>query len=162
MLSGELITSILLVTVTAVAIWAAVVDFLYMRIPNAVHVVLAAVFLVLVLPSIPWSESLARLGVGLFLFVVAFGLYTKNLMGAGDVKYIAISALFIPAGVETVLAWLLIITMSGLPVFLVHRMIRSVASETSFPSFSETGYFPYGPAISMGLVIVLFLSMAAA
>ncbi len=146
--------------VTVIALWAAAVDFLYMRIPNGVHVALAAVFAVLVLPGLPWTETAARLGVAAAVFGIGLALYARGLLGAGDVKYLAAAALFVPAAPEVVLAWLVLITMAGLPVFALHRLVGLAAAGGRFPSFSEAGYFPYGPAISIGLVTMLILTGA--
>ena len=144
--------------VAAIALWAAVVDFLWMRIPNGVHVALLAVFAVLVLPGLPWLEVVARLGVAMALFAVGFGLYAVNLLGAGDVKYLAAAAPLVPADPAVLLVWLLLVTMAGLPVLALHRLAGLVPAARRFPSFAEAGYFPYGPAISVGLVAILWLA----
>lgn len=144
--------------VAVIAIWAAAVDALYMRIPNGVHAALLAVFAILVLPGLPWTGIVARIGVATILFAVGFGLYTVNAMGAGDVKYLAAAAPLLPPEPHVVLLWLLMVTMAGLPVLAVHRLARLMPWTGRYPSFSEPGYFPYGPAISIGLVAILWLT----
>jgi len=144
--------------VAAIAAWAAAVDALYMRIPNAVHVALLAVFAVLVLPGLPWAGVAARLGVAALLFAAGFGLYAANVMGAGDVKYLAAAAPLLPPEPPAILGWLLLVTMAGLPVLALHRLVRLIPASRRFPSFREAGYFPYGPAISIGLVWAMWLA----
>jgi prepilin peptidase CpaA len=144
--------------VAAIALWAAAVDALFMRIPNAVHGALLAVFAVLVLPALPWQETAARLGVAAILFAVGFGLYAANAMGAGDVKYLAAAAPLVPPDPMVVLVWLLLVTLAGLPVLALHRLAGLLPGMARFPSFGEKGYFPYGPAISVGLVGILWLT----
>lgn len=144
--------------VAGIALWAAVVDFLWLHIPNGVHLALVAVFAVLVLPGLPWAEVAARLGVAVVLFGIGVGLYAANVLGAGDVKYLAAAAPLVPADPAVVILWLLLVTMAGLPVLALHRIARRVPAASRFPSFAEAGYFPYGPAISVGLVTILWLA----
>lgn len=143
--------------VAAIAVWAAAVDFVAMRIPNGVHVALLAVFAVLVMPGLPATDIAARLAVGVGLFAIGFALYAGNLMGAGDVKYLAAAAPLVPADPNVLLVWLLLVTMAGPPVLVLHRLTGLIPAVRRFPSFAETGYFPYGPAISIGLVAILWL-----
>lgn len=144
--------------IAAIALWAAAVDALFMRIPNAVHVALLAVFAILVLPGLPWQATAARLGVGAIMFALGFGLYAAGLLGAGDVKYLAAAAPLVPPDPTVILVWLLMVAMAGLPVLALHRLARLLPGTARFPSFAEAGYFPYGPAISIGLVAILWLT----
>lgn len=144
--------------VAAIALWAAAVDFFWMRIPNGVHIALIAVFVVLVLPGLPWTEIATRLGVAVALFGVGFGLYAVNLLGAGDVKYLAAAAPLVPADPAVIVVWLLVVAIAGLPVLALHRLAGLIPAARRFPSFAEAGYFPYGPAISVGLVAILWLA----
>ena len=144
--------------VPAIALWAAAVDFLYMRIPNGVHLALVVVFALLVVPGLPWTETAARLAIAAAVFGIGLGLYARGLLGAGDVKYLAAAVLFMPPAWQAVLSWLMLVTIAGLPVLALHRLVGLVAAGGRFPSFSEPGYFPYGPAISIGLVTMTFLA----
>lgn len=144
--------------VAAIALWAAAVDALYMRIPNGVHMALLAVFAILVLPGLPWQETALRLLAAAILFALGFGLYAANAMGAGDVKYLAAAAPLVPPDPMVILVWLLMVTVAGLPVLALHRLARLVPGAGRFPSFAEPGYFPYGPAISIGLMCILWLT----
>ena len=146
--------------VAAIALWAALVDFVSMRIPNGVHVALLGVFALCVAPALPIGDIATRLAVAAGLFAAGFGLYTANVMGAGDVKYLAAAAPLVPPDPAVLLFWLLLVTMAGLPVLVLHRLAGLVPSARRFASFAETGYFPYGPAISIGLVTILVLTGA--
>lgn len=148
--------------VIAIALWVAIVDFLFMRIPNAAHVILLLVFGVFVLPGLTADEAIARLGVTGAVFAVALLLHIRGVMGAGDVKFFAVSAPFIPAEPAILEMWLLVVAIAGLPVFGVHRVIGLLAPGNRFPSFSCAGFFPYGPAISIGLITVVVMSAEAA
>lgn len=152
------LASVVVWPVAAIALWAAVVDFAAMRIPNGVHVALLAVFAVCVMPGLPLGEIATRLGVAAGLFAVGFGLYSRNLMGAGDVKYLAAAAPLVPPDPAVLLVWILLVTMAGLPVLALHRLAGLIPASRRFPSFAEPGYFPYGPAISVGLVAILVLA----
>lgn len=152
------VASLAIWPVAGIALWAAAVDFRSMRIPNGVHLALLAVFAVLVMPGLPLADIAARLGVSVGLFAVGFGLYAVNLMGAGDVKYLAAAAPLVPAEPAIVLVWLLLVTVAGLPVLALHRLAGLIPAARRFPSFAETGYFPYGPAVSIGLVAILWLT----
>lgn len=146
------------VVIAAIAAGAAVVDFLYMRIPNTVPVALVAVFALLVAPALPWSEIAMRLGVGGAVFVIGLGLYAWAILGAGDVKYLATAALLVPPGPVTLAMWLSLVAMAGLPLLALHRLAGWAGCAGRFPSFSEPGFFPYGPAISAGLIGILLLT----
>lgn len=144
--------------IIAIAVWVAIDDFLYMRIPNATHVFLLLIFAVFVLPGLTWVETAARMGVTGAVFAVGLLLHIRGVMGAGDVKFLATSAPFISPEPAMLAAWLLVIAIAGLPVFGVHRLASLVLSENRFPSFSAPGFFPYGPAISIGLITVVVMS----
>lgn len=152
------VASLALWLVAAIALWAAAVDALFMRIPNGVHLALLAVFAILVLPGLPWHETAARLGVGAILFSLGLGLYAAKVMGAGDVKYLAAAAPLVSPDPMVILVWLLMVTLAGLPVLVLHRLARLLPGAGRFPSFAEPGYFPYGPAISIGLICILWLT----
>lgn len=144
--------------IAAIAAGAAVVDFLYMRIPNAVPIALVAVFALLVAPALPWSEVAARLGVMGAVFAIGLGLYACAILGAGDVKYLAAAALLVPSSPVTVATWLSLVAVAGLPILALHRLAGWAGCAGRFPSFSEPGFFPYGPAISAGLIGILTLT----
>lgn len=144
--------------VIAIALWVAIVDFLFMHIPNAAHVVLLLVFAVFVWPDVTLDEAMARTGVAGAIFAVTLFLHTRGVMGAGDVKFLAVSALFIPAEPIILIAWLVVVAVAGPLVFGAHRAIGLVVPNNRFPSFSDAKFFPYGPAISIGLITIVVMS----
>lgn len=162
MLSVDLILPTVSWLVIAIALWVAIVDFLFMRIPNPAHVILLLVFGVFVMPGLTVADAVARVGVAGAVFAVALLLHIRGVMGAGDVKFLAVSAPFIPAEPAILATWLVVVAIAGLPVFGVHRVIGRLAPGNRFPSFSNAGFFPYGPAISIGLIIVVVMSALAA
>lgn len=144
--------------VIAIALWVAIVDFLFMRIPNATHVLLLLVFGVFVWPGLTWDEATVRIGVAAAVFAVTLLFHSRGVMGAGDVKFLAVSALFIPAEPLILTAWLVVVTITGPLVFVAHRVVKLVVPKNRFPSFSNPSFFPYGPAISVGLITMVMMT----
>lgn len=140
--------------------WVSVIDFIFMRIPNIGHIALIFVFSVTVLPELSWSAAGARFLVVTLVFIVAFLVHTLGALGAGDVKLLATTVMFIPPQPNIIILWILAIALAGIPAFFVHSISKKFSQSNQFPSFSEPGYFPYGPAISIGLVLVILLAPA--
>jgi prepilin peptidase CpaA len=91
---------------------AAISDVLSLRIPNWISVVLAVWF---VLYGLVFGLSLSvialRLGLGACVFVTGFLIYNLGMIGGGDVKLIAVSAIWV--GWPDLVVFLLLVAISG-------------------------------------------------
>lgn len=74
---------------------AAVSDLFTMTIPNRIPVLLLASFAVLAPASgLPWAEISMSVAAGALVLAVCFGFFALSIMGGGDVKLLAASALW--------------------------------------------------------------------
>lgn len=141
---------------TAILVWAAVSDIIARRIPNA------AVLLVMALYGV-WAvigsgaglgSALAAGGIGL---VAGFGLYAFNIMGAGDVKLFAATALF--TGLSYLPLFALATALSG-GLIVVGSIIARPQRAAVMLTLKGKGDFgrgvPYGVAIAMGGAAVIW------
>lgn len=72
-------------------------DLRFMRIPDAISVSFAILFIVYVLAAWPEVDLMARLLTAVFAFAICFLSFFFRVMGGGDTKVIPAMALFIPA-----------------------------------------------------------------
>ena len=74
---------------------AAVMDLFTMTIPNRLSIFLVASFAVLApVSGLPWAEISMSIAAGAVVLVVGFGFFYLNIMGGGDVKLLAASAVW--------------------------------------------------------------------
>jgi prepilin peptidase CpaA len=95
---------------------AVISDIAWLRIPNLVPLLLAALFLVAQVFA-PHPDWLSHLAAGAVVFAVGFGLFAWGKLGGGDVKLIAAVALW--HGLWLLPALLLLIGLAGGAVALV-------------------------------------------
>jgi prepilin peptidase CpaA len=161
----------LLDSLPAVAILAFVVlqlsaagyDFFTLTIPNPIVYGLIAGFVLLALLAagdVPWLSHLAA---GLIVFVTGAVLFRFNLLGGGDVKLYAASALWI--GLGQLPLYLVIVALLGLALALVLLAIRPFLPFLLARLPADAGPLwprslvpgsgvPYGVAIAGGAVIL--------
>jgi len=155
--------SLITIFVCALVIWAAVTDFLTLKIPNIipVFIILAFLFLLVFEPS-ALQDIYDRLITVAILFVVTFVMYAVNMLGAGDSKLLAVLGLWIPASNF----WLFILVMAsigavlgGIALYIRNRNFRfSWLPETSWFSQLQAGRnaVPYAVAIAGAFLAVVF------
>lgn len=90
-----MITAAILVIFPLCLAVSAFSDMLTMTIPNRVSLLLLISFPVIaVFSGMPWNEVFLHFAAGLAVFVVVFALFALNVMGGGDAKLLATSAIW--------------------------------------------------------------------
>jgi prepilin peptidase CpaA len=149
----------------AILIAATVTDIAVYRIPNAFVLALTFLFFVLAAlhsPDVNWLSHLSSLCLVFGAGIVAYAL---GQMGAGDVKLLAVTALW--SGLYSLmdmLFWVAICGLIGMMVILsVRRLLPKFAVGTlesvpqSLPQvFSKGKGIPYGIAIGSGAILASF------
>ncbi|MBL4789637.1 MAG: prepilin peptidase [Kordiimonadaceae bacterium] len=140
--------------VATILIWAAVTDLKYRKISNSSSLAITGLFVVSSVlflfqgaewkPILLWPILSAAL-----VFAVGVGLFAVGLMGGGDVKLIAATALF--AGPALSLPLVLYVTVAGGFVALLTLLHAKLKSKTNTPP-----KVPYGVAITVGGLWVCF------
>lgn len=146
------------------ACYAAVSDFRYFRIPNIVSIALLALWPVYLLtkPDMAgWTISLTWAAIFL---VLGFFAFSKGYVGAGDVKFMATTTLWVPPHLFG--QFLIAIGLSGgllCFVLLTIRLInknkpQAVTGATQTPPIQQKSpflqqYAPYGVAIACGCLV---------
>jgi prepilin peptidase CpaA len=154
-----LATAALVIYVGALAA-AAASDLVSYQIPNSVCVVLVAGFALAALdPALPGSVILAHLSCGLALLALTALCFAFRLMGGGDAKLLAATALWV--GWREVLPFVLLTAIAGGVLGLVLLTLRRFA-----PGAAGSGRWwgrllargegvPYGIAIAVSGLLVL-------
>lgn len=145
----NLLSAVLLATLAALLLWAAVTDLRSRIISNRLNAAIALLAPVywLSLGLSPWPEMAIQLAIGLLVLMMFATLFAMGMMGGGDVKMLGAIALWLP---WTTLLWLLLLmTLIGGVVTLAavghHHLSRRMGRV-------ET---PYGVAIALaGLWVI--------
>lgn len=148
-----------LIATLPVAIWVAWSDMATMKIPNMAVIALVVVFAVVGLLALPLPEYLWRYSHLVVVLVAGFVLNLAGALGAGDAKFAAAMALFIPSA--DTLAFLMLFAAVLLAAFATHRIFRAVpAVRRSFPQWQSWTRrdFPMGLALSGSLTFYLLLA----
>ncbi|MBB4567734.1 A24 family peptidase [Rhizobium leucaenae] len=135
---------------------AALTDLLTMTIPNRVSLILACSFIVLApLVGLTWPDIGMHFAGAAIVFGTCFALFALNVMGGGDAKLLAASALWFGFD-PSLLAFLIYVAFLGGVVTIVILMIRSqsnaiMAMGLPLPnSLMIAKKIPYGIAIAIG------------
>lgn len=141
-------------------LWAGIGDLTTMRIPNRLVLTMLAGYVLLA----PYAGfSMAQMALGLasaaIVFCFAFGAFAMGWMGGGDVKLMAVAALWL--GLPQLAAFMLFTCVAGAVLTLALMEIRSrplakaaLGCDWAWRLHScETGV-PYGLAIALGSLIV--------
>jgi prepilin peptidase CpaA len=139
--------------------YAAVMDVFTMTIPNRISLALLAMFPVAAIFG-GLSMHLALMHLAAFAIVLAFGigLFAFNLLGGGDAKLLAVSALWI--GFEQLLPFIMAVTIAGgvlAVLFLSFRRLPVgglVLPEWAARLHKSGNGIPYGLAICAGGLLV--------
>ena len=148
--------------VLPICIWVAWSDLKFMKIPNKAVMAMLAVFLVVGLIVIPLSEYPWRLLQGLVVLVVGFVLNMVRMIGAGDAKFAAAMALFIPVGDAQLL--MLLFASVLIAGFASHRLFRAVpALRSRCPDWKSwtSKQFPMGLALGGTMIFYLIYGVFA-
>ena len=146
---------------------AAVMDLFTMTIPNRLSLFLLASFAVLApVSGLPWAEISMSFAAGAVVLAVCFGFFALNIMGGGDVKLLAASAVWF--GFSAALGAFIVQTAlwGGLVTLLV-ALIRSQADRFAVigivvpAPILATKKVPYGVAIGIAGIMTFWSSPIA-
>lgn len=155
---------VLTVFLTCMVLTAMITDITRFLIPNLLVVMILLTYpsLLLISPVMPdWRISLL---IALATFCVGFSMFALRIMGGGDVKLIAVLALFL--GQESFMAFLVWTALFGGAMSLILILIRPVIAyavtksgrpPNSIPRILVVGEgVPYGVAIGTAFLILLW------
>ena len=118
-------------------------DLKYMRIPNSLSIVMAALFLILVLTQTP-QDLMIRIVVAGLVFALGFVGFCFRILGGGDVKVLGALLLFVPVHSLIVFANLLSLSLLLGVVFIVVIRRLPIAEYSSLKAVSGSRGFPMG------------------
>ena len=152
-----------------VLLGAAISDILWLRIPNWLSVLLVACFVAYALIAGFGVDFVAwRLGLGLGILLLGFVVYNFGLLGGGDVKLIAASAVWV--GPNELAMFLLLIALFGgvlaASVFILRKSILPIPGwlvrQQWFSRLITDGKgIPYGVAICAGGIFTFHEALTA-
>lgn len=151
---------ILLLVALPFSVWATWMDFKFMRLPNKMNLIIAAIFVVLGVFMFPLSEYFLRLGIALAVLIVGMGLMLLRMIGGGDVKYLAAILPYISP--DQMPEFVILLSSAMLMAFGMHQLVKAIPMlRNSVPDWKSwtSKKFPMGFAISGAWV--LMLAMAA-
>lgn len=136
-----------IIALSPVLLAVAYSDLRYMRIPNLLSLIAAAVFVVFA-AILPPNDLMVRLIVAGVVFALGFLAFAFRLVGGGDVKFLPVLMLFVPFGklaifCNTFSAALIL----GIGAVLALRRLPASAG-WGWKSFSGTPKFPMGISIA--------------
>ncbi len=134
---------------------AAVSDLLTMTIPNRIPLFLIASFAIIApVSGLPWAEISMSLVAGALVLTVCFGFFAAHLMGGGDVKLLAATAIWFGFS-HSLAAFIVQTAFWGGCLTLVVMLLRKQADryasiEAMVPThILTTKKVPYGVAIGI-------------
>lgn len=143
----------------------AVTDFLWLRIPNALVIALFLLFALAVWRTPGEVSLLSHILPALALFLLSVGAFVFGKLGAGDVKLLTVTGLWV--GYAAMPMFLISLGFGGLLVFMIYRFARpsvewaairaqSVFGRADFlpASIQDRRNLPYGVVISLAAIVV--------
>lgn len=143
-----------------VCAWVAWSDMATMRIPNKAVMTLVAIFLVMGLFFMPFSEFAWRLGQLVIILLLGIVMNAAGMIGAGDAKFAAAAAPFIASGDLRLL--LPLFAANLLAAYATHRLVRHTPLRKLAPnweSWSRGWDFPMGLALGSTLAAYIGLGI---
>lgn len=141
-----------LMLITPLLLAVAWCDLRSLRIPNGLSLAGLAVFAA-VLVLAPPQDWLARIAVAGLVFAAGFVAFARGLVGGGDVKFLPVLMLFVPAvGVPIFANLFAVMLLAGVGLVLALRRVQVLAN-SGWKSLGPTRQFPMGLSIAAtGLV----------
>lgn len=144
--------------VAPICIWVAWSDLKFMKIRNISVAALLLVFIVVGLIAVPLETYPIRLLQVVIVLVAGFLANIAGVFGAGDAKFAAAMAAFIPRG--DAFLFLLLLAAVMIAALVTHRLFRAMpgfrARTPDWKSW-EVSEFPMGFALGGSLLFYLFL-----
>lgn len=148
--------------VLPIVIWVSWSDMATMKIPNKAVIALLAVFVVVGLIALPFTEYLWRYAHLAVVLVIGFILSSMNAVGAGDAKFAAAMAPFValPDGMK----FMYVLGATILGAFILHRWARASSIRARYPDWESwtRKEFPMGFALAPALLFYLLLGLSKA
>jgi len=146
----------ILAILAGIVTWAAISDLTATRIPNLANAAILVLWVVWAF-VVPDAKPLYSLGIGIALFVAGAALFHFNMMGGGDVKFLAVLGLF--AGPQHILFFLLYASAFGgllcILAILEARQWFTVPGLTLVSVAHGKRTVPYGVAIAASAYIMI-------
>ncbi|MGI9389927.1 MAG: A24 family peptidase [Boseongicola sp.] len=144
--------------VLPIAIWVAWSDMATMKIPNKAVIAMLAVFVIIGLIALPFTEYLWRYLHFAVVLVICFVLNMVRALGAGDAKFAAAMAPFIAR--PDWLAFMYLLGATLIAAFIVHRLARASSLRSLVPDWESwtRREFPMGLALAPSLVLYLLIA----
>ena len=143
----------LLLLFPAAMAFAGAMDLLTMTIPNRISLALiGAFFTCAIVAGLTWEEIAVHLACGGIILLIVVGMFAANLLGGGDAKLMAASAIWV--GYDNLMMYFLMISILGGVLALALLAYRKLpAGAYSLPVWAERlhvpgGKMPYGVAIA--------------
>jgi len=138
-------------------------DLKYLRIPNWSVLAIIAVFLGTASWGLPLDTFLWRIGYGVIVLFVGYGLWSLGAghVGGGDIKMTAALAPFVGgADLALVLAVFAICAIVGI---VLHRFVRArlKGRQTGWKSLDQKRVFPVGLLLGISIMAMLLTEVAA-
>lgn len=150
-----------LVVFPALMIYAAASDIVSMTISNRLCLLLVLAFAVCAaLLGLSWTEIGLHVAAGFLVLMLCFGLFAAGLIGGGDAKLAAATALWF--GFGPLLPYLVVTAIAGGAVAVVMFALRSAPVPDVMKNWivvqrlhSAEKCVPYGVALAIGALVVL-------
>lgn len=143
-----------------ICIWVAASDVKHMKIRNTAVLALMAIYVVAGPFVLPFSQYLWGFVHFAVVLVICFGANMIGAMGAGDAKFLAAAAPFIPAADASVAIYILVVM--AVIALIGHRAIRRIPAITrALPGWESwtNPKFPMG--LALGPALSAYLAFAA-
>ena len=141
--------------------WVFYSDLATMKIPNKAVLALGAVFLVIGLLALPLTEYPWRLLHIVVVLVAGFAVNMAGMVGAGDAKFAAVMAPFVPLADARL--FLVLFAAVLLAAYLTHRLFRAAPAmrqrTADWESWTAGKKFPMGLALAGALAFYLALGV---
>lgn len=135
--------------------WGALSDFREFLIPNRICLAILLLYPAYVLTSPQPVDWLLSVAIALAVLIATTVMFSFNLMGGGDVKFLSATVLW--AGPSLILPFLIVTGVTGgiLAVFFMMRMYLPHNDEGGGKEFITRASVPYGIAIAAGGMFVV-------
>jgi leader peptidase (prepilin peptidase) / N-methyltransferase len=137
---------VIALTLISMLIIITVSDLAYMIIPDKVLIFFVGLFLIerILIPLIPWWDSLAGAAVGFFLLLL-IAVVSKGGMGGGDIKLFAVVGFVL--GVKMLLLSFFLSTLFGAFFGVIGLLLGAMKRKQTIP---------FGPFIALGTLVAYF------
>ena len=136
-------------------VYAAWSDVKYRRLPNVLVLLVAGMGLSYAAIDAGLSAAGSGLLHGLAALLVGLALYSRGVVGGGDIKYYAAVAMWFPLGQGFRL--LGVVSLAGLALVLGWLIWRRLTGKTvNFKASEDSDKLPFGVAIAAGAVLAAF------